>query len=106
MGGLSSSSKRRIAELVITIETKGDLAKARAVTPRPGVRLVREWRGETHDVLVLEDGFQWRDRTWRSLSQIAREITGTRWSGPRFFGLEASAGRRSTSDVVEAAANA
>jgi len=106
LGGLSSSSKRRIAELVGTIETKGDLAKARAVTPRPGVRLVREWRGETHDVLVLEDGFQWRDRTWRSLSQIAREITGTRWSGPRFFGLEASAGRRSTSDVVEAAANA
>jgi hypothetical protein len=52
---------------------------------------VREWRGETHDVLVLEDGFQWRGQRWRSLSAIAREISGTHWSGPRFFGLQAKA---------------
>ncbi len=55
---------------------------------KPGSRLVREWRGETHDVLVLEDGFEWNGEHRRSLSAIAREITGTQWSGPRFFGLQ------------------
>ena len=55
---------------------------------KPGLRLVREWRGETHTVLVLEDGFEWNGERRRSLSVIAREITGTRWSGPRFFGLK------------------
>ena len=45
--------------------------------------------GRTHEVVVLADGFEWQDRKWRSLSVIAREITGTQWSGPRFFGLQA-----------------
>lgn len=90
LGGMSTSLKRRINDLARTMETKGDLAKARAVVLKPGAQLVREWRGETHDVQVLEDGYQWRGRAWRSLSVIAREITGTRWSGPRFFGLAAS----------------
>jgi len=53
----------------------------------PGVRLVREWNGRTWHVEVLEDGFSCRGKTYRSLSAIARMITGTRWSGPRFFGL-------------------
>ena len=78
-------------QLAKTMAEKGDLAKARAVRLKPGVKLVREWRGETHDVLVLEDGFQWRGQRWRSLSAIAREISGTHWSGPRFFGLQAKA---------------
>ncbi len=73
------------------MDEKGDLTQARAVRLKPGAKLVREWRGETHDVLVLEDGFQWRGRQWRSLSAIAREISGTHWSGPRFFGLQAKA---------------
>ncbi len=59
-----------------------------AIRMKPGMRLVREWRGETHDVLVLEDGFEWNGQRRRSLSAIAREITGTQWSGPRFFGLK------------------
>jgi len=52
-------------------------------------RLVREWRGKRHEVLVIDDGkqFRYHDRTYGSLSEIAREITGARWSGPRFFGL-------------------
>jgi hypothetical protein len=90
-GGFSAAMKRRLAELGKTMDEKGDLAKARAVQLKPGVKLVREWRGETHDVLVLEDGFQWRGQRWRSLSAIAREISGTHWSGPRFFGLQAKA---------------
>ncbi len=52
-----------------------------------GNRLVRDWQGKTYIVDVLEDGYQWQDRPYKSLSAIATEITGTRWSGPRFFGL-------------------
>jgi hypothetical protein len=48
---------------------------------------MRAWQGETHTVLVLEDGFEWQGEQHASLSAIARKITGTRWSGPRFFGL-------------------
>jgi Protein of unknown function (DUF2924) len=49
--------------------------------------LTREWNGVTHRVMVLENGFAWNGRKYDSLSEIARKITGTRWSGPRFFGL-------------------
>ena len=52
-----------------------------------GNRLVRDWQGKTYIVDVLPGGFLWQDRTYKSLSAIATEITGTRWSGPRFFGL-------------------
>jgi hypothetical protein len=55
---------------------------------KPGTRLVREWNGRTHHVEVLNKGFRWNDRTYRSLSSIARAITGAHWSGPRFFGLQ------------------
>jgi hypothetical protein len=54
---------------------------------RPGSILVREWRGTTHHVTVVADGFIWNGRTHSSLSGIARAITGTKWNGPRFFGL-------------------
>jgi predicted component of type VI protein secretion system len=56
-------------------------------TSQAGQRLVREWNGKRHIVDVTRDGFVWNGRTWRSLSAIAREITGARWSGPRFFGI-------------------
>jgi hypothetical protein len=54
---------------------------------RPGTVLVREWDGAPQRVMVLADGFAWNGTTYRSLSQVARAITGTRWNGPRFFGL-------------------
>ncbi|MER3356615.1 MAG: DUF2924 domain-containing protein [Hoeflea sp. D1-CHI-28] len=60
---------------------------------QPGGRLLREWNGITHVVDVTEQGFRWRGQSWRSLSAIAREITGAHWSGPRFFGLNGGAGR-------------
>jgi hypothetical protein len=66
----------------------GDLVRSRAVRLRQGAKLVRQWQGQTITVLVLEDGFEWQGRRWRSLSMIACEITGTRWSGPRFFGID------------------
>ena len=55
---------------------------------KPGTRLVREGQGRTYEVLVLDDGFSWQSTRYRSLSAIARTITGTPWSGPLFFGLK------------------
>jgi len=55
---------------------------------REGVRFVRDWNGVRHVVDVTESGYLWNDKPWRSLSAIAREITGARWSGPRFFGVK------------------
>ena len=67
-------------------------AKPRAPALAPGGRLLREWNGVTHLVEVTGDGYLWQGETWRSLSAIAREITGARWSGPRFFGLTGTPG--------------
>lgn len=66
------------------------LAKAAAgpVSLAPGTRLLREWQGRTHHVTVVPGGFEYDGRVWRSLSAIARSITGTSWSGPAFFGLK------------------
>jgi hypothetical protein len=61
------------------------------VAPTPGMRLVREWNGSTQIVDVTEEGYVWDGSTYRSLSAVAREITGARWSGPRFFGLTSGA---------------
>ena len=62
----------------------------RQTAPRhsPGTRLVREWQGEVYEVTILPKGYLWQGRTYRSLSRIALEITGSKWSGPRFFGLK------------------
>jgi hypothetical protein len=65
--------------------------------PRTGTILVREWRGTTHQVAVVDNGFLWRGKTHRSLSSIARAITGTNWNGPRFFGM-----REPTKPIPEA----
>jgi Protein of unknown function (DUF2924) len=117
LGGISTAVKRRLAELAETVDRTGDLTRSRTRTLKPGAKLVREWQGECHDVLVLDDGFAWRGQTWRSLSAIAQEITGTHWSGPRFFGLgnpERSRGSSGTAlrrsvfgeEVADAQANA
>jgi Protein of unknown function (DUF2924) len=54
---------------------------------RPGTILVREWDGKPQRVMVVDDGFAWNGSTYRSLTEVAFAVTGTRWSGPRFFGL-------------------
>ena len=87
-GGLTAAQKRRLAGIAGELKEGGDLSENPVIRLKPGLRLVREWRGETHDVLVLEDGFEWNGERRHSLSAIAREITGTHWSGPRFFGLK------------------
>ena len=55
---------------------------------RPGTRLVREWHGRIYEVTVTEDGYVWEGRHYKTLTPISQEITGTAWSGPRFFGLK------------------
>lgn len=61
------------------------------VTLVPGARLIREWNGQAYTVSVIKEGFVYKDRTWSSLSAIAKDITGAHWSGPRFFGLDKAA---------------
>ncbi len=82
---LTLAGSAAAADLVGT----GDAPTPRAAQPRlkPGARLVREWHGRTHSVIVLDDAFEFEGRGYRSLTQIACEITGAHWSGPRFFGL-------------------
>jgi hypothetical protein len=58
---------------------------------KPGTLLVREHEGELHRVMVMESGFAWKGATYKSLSEVARAITGTNWNGPRFFGLRVTA---------------
>jgi hypothetical protein len=65
----------------------GSSAAAPSQQLAPGMRLVREWQGQVHTVLVLAKGFEYADARYTSLSAIARQITGTPWSGPLFFGL-------------------
>ena len=102
-GGLGAATKRRLADLAKTMERDGDVTRNRVAHPKPGAKLVREWRGEAHTVIVIEDGFEWNGRHWRSLSAIAREITGVHWSGPRFFGLNGKAGKQTDTRAEEAA---
>jgi hypothetical protein len=102
-GSLGAATKRRLAELAKTMERNGDVTRNRITRLKPGAKLVREWRGDTHTVTMAEDGFEWNGRHWRSLSAIAREITGVHWSGPRFFGLNGKAPQQTGTEAAEAA---
>ncbi|WCT72159.1 DUF2924 domain-containing protein [Sphingomonas naphthae] len=80
-GGLARQTRQRLAQI--------GAAKTRTPPARAGMRLVREWNGQAHVVTVGKDEvIRWDGREWRSLSEVARAITGTRWSGPAFFGLK------------------
>jgi hypothetical protein len=65
----------------------------------PGTLLVREWHGQSQRVMVLADGFAWNGKTYDSLSKVAFAITGTKWNGPRFFGLRDKVDRVAMDDV-------
>lgn len=90
-GGLDPKIERRLRELGRAY------ARDRSYTPSPvlglraGTELIREWQGQRHSVRVHADGFEYQGRRYGSLSEIARQITGTRWSGPLFFGLKKTA---------------
>ncbi|WP_347310830.1 DUF2924 domain-containing protein [Defluviimonas sp. SAOS-178_SWC] len=82
-GGLPTATRRSLRRIA---EGKSVSNSTRRIA-RPGAHLVREWNGRTYQVEVQKDGFRMDGRTWTSLSAIAKHITGTTWSGPRFFGL-------------------
>jgi len=82
-GGLKESTLRMLRELALGIATEGPTA----YRPKAGTRYVREHSGKLHEVTVLDDDFEYLGRRYRSLTEIATVITGTKWSGPAFFGL-------------------
>lgn len=82
IGGVTKAMERQLIEIA---------EGGAAIRIAPGSRLVREWRGKVHVVTVSDEGrYRWQDKDWNSLSEIARTITGTRWSGPAFFGTKSS----------------
>ena len=93
LGALASEYRRELARLGKRYAATGELDADPTARLKPGTRLVRDWRGRTHQVLIRDDGYGYRDRVYASLTQIAREITGTNWSGPRFFGLKRPDGK-------------
>jgi hypothetical protein len=86
-GGLDKNTERRLRSFAHSLETEGDVPLNPDLTLKPGAKLIREWHGQTYTVIVLDEGFECNGRKFRSLSQIACEITGSHWSGRRFFGL-------------------
>ena len=97
-GGLRPELQHQLHQIASELQQTGRVAIRPRPRLKPGTRLLREWRGRSHQVLVLNDVFSWQATHYRSLSAIARKITGTAWSGPLFFGLKAnrSAGPRSS----------
>ena len=89
-GGLSRQAKAKLkAYSTGPLSDVGGRAATPKISVKPGTQLVRQWRGQMHTVIALEDGgFDYRDKRYRTLSQIAHHITGTKWSGPAFFGLK------------------
>ncbi|MBB5055292.1 hypothetical protein HNQ36_005303 [Afipia massiliensis] len=86
-GGLNPSAQRELSQIIKLYNNKtGDQPELRRRI-KPGAIVVREWKGTTHRVTVLSKGFYYNEQTYQSLSEVARAITGTRWNGPKFFGL-------------------
>ncbi len=92
-GGLSRSTQRLLDQLVKTAMAKpnGRLELPRRI--KPGSELVRTWKGRSYRVMVMADGFAYDGERFASLSEIASDITGTNWNGPRFFGLRSASNK-------------
>ncbi len=95
LGSLKPSVRRILDKAAIDCAYGKEIAVS-APAFKSGTRLLREWRGKTHEVTILDEGVLYHGARFRSLSEVARAITGTRWSGPRFFGLN----RRSDVDAT------
>ena len=102
LGGLRPEPQRQLRQIAQELKQTEGAAKRFRPQVKPGTRLLREWQGRTYEVVVLDDGFSWQGMQYRSLSAIARKITGTAWSGPLFFGLKQnrSASGRSSQALV------
>jgi hypothetical protein len=92
-GGLKPATRGRLDALADALDPKA-ARKGVVNSPVVGTQLIREWRGAEHKVTVLPDGFEWEGRRYKSLSAVARAITGTRWNGLTFFGVKRHGGGR------------
>jgi hypothetical protein len=88
LGGLRPQRQRQLRQFAQQLNESPEGRIRPRPELKPGTRLVREWQGRTYEVLVLDDGLSWQGTSYRSLSALARKITGTAWSGPLFFGLK------------------
>jgi len=88
-GGLKSSTRRLLARVAEETAIVSSPKKPQIRMAQSGTILIREWQGNAHRVTMLDDGVSFNGKHYRSLSEVAREIMGSRWSGPRFFGLRA-----------------
>jgi hypothetical protein len=88
LGGLRPGRRHQLLRIAQQFKQTGAANAPPRPELKPGTRLVREWQGRTYEVLVLDDGLSWQGTSYRSLSALARKITGTAWSGPLFFGLK------------------
>lgn len=87
-GGLKESLVTKLRELAEDGSAGCKPAVKSMLRPKIGTRFIREWKGRLHEVTTLENGYEYDNRTYRSLSEIAHLITGTKWSGPAFFGTK------------------
>jgi hypothetical protein len=104
LGGLSRQAQLRLKAMKRRLSGSGlsDRTAATTAIVKPGTRFVREWQGEVHEVQAIETGdYVYRGRSYPSLTVIAREITGTHQSGPRFFGLRSKKVRESVREVAD-----
>jgi len=92
-GDLPGPPRRKAAEYAVQFRADRKFTPAPALALKPGSSLIREWRGARHEVAVTADGFAYLGKPYRSLSQVAFAITGTKWNGPLFFGLKARGGK-------------
>ena len=86
-GGLDRATERLLARLAVAEDPTAVVASLRRRQLKPGTEFIREWAGTLHRIVVMKGGYAYLGRTYGSLSEIARLITGTNWNGPRFFGL-------------------
>ncbi len=90
LGGLKPSTRRLLIKVAADASDRRPIEVAPEPSIKPGTVLLREWHGAQHQVIVREDGIVFNGKRYKSLSQVAYRITGTKWSGPLFFGLKAS----------------
>ena len=104
LGGLRREPQRQLRHFAQQLKAKGQMPTRARPELSPGTHLVRQWQGRTYEVVALDQGFSWQGAHYRSLSALARKITGTAWSGPLFFGLKQDrpATRRSSSPTYPA----
>jgi hypothetical protein len=95
--GLNPSARQRLRQMARALEREPAAEICAAPAFKPGTRLIRQWQDRTHIVTVEENGYEYQGSRYQSLSEVARLVTGTRWSGPLFFGLKSIPAKTSVS---------